>query len=446
MHIIEPRSLLTLCRRRAAFEALALLSCAILVLSAGACGGGGGASSPTDPGMPSAMSGTASITGQVSVTGSAGGNLNAGSFSGPAAAPGTPSHLAPADSSGSGMTVRIQGTSLATTTNAQGRFGFQNVPTGNQVLVFEKASSSASVPIGGIQPSEQIDITVEVSGSSASVTDIQRDGGSSQGDTGGGDQGGDSGGDTGGDAGGGGNEPQPVDLSLQIDPDTWNLDYDHSAGTVTAFLTGSGFDQVVLDSILLLGDNPDADPLAPVSATREGNHDKARFAKSDVLDLLDDPMAGSMHTVTVQFEIEGQDGTSELMADVKIVGQDDSGGDNGQELGNLSLQMSPDSWNLNYDQSSGSVTAFIRGDGLDAIDTDSIELSGDDPEADPLPASTARLEGDHVRAQFPKNKVLGLLDMPVSGSKHTVTVSFTAHDGADQLELQADVKVVGKDS
>lgn len=35
--------------------------------------------------------------------------------------------------------------------------------------------------------------------------------------------------------------------------------------------------------------------------------------------------------------------------------------------------------------------------------------------------------------------------MPVSGSEHTVTVSFTAHDGADQLQLQDDVKIVGND-
>jgi hypothetical protein len=423
---------------RAAVRLLALLSCAAIVLGAAACGGGGGGASPTDPGMPAA-SGTASITGQVSVTGSSGGSLTTGPTVATGAVPGAPSHQSPADSTGSGMTVRVQGTNLSTTTDASGQFGFQNVPSGNQVLVFERAASSASVPIASIQPAERIQISVQVSGSSVSVTDIQRSGGSDQGGTGGGDQGG---------GGGTGTEPPPpppqVDLSLQISPDSWNLNYDHSQGTVTAFLRGTGFDQVVLDSILLLGDNADAEPLAPVSATRQGDHARAQFAKNMVLGLLDMPTSGSMHTVTLQFEIDGQDGTSELTADVTIEGQDGSG-DGGQELGDLSLQIDPDSWNLNYDQSSGSVTAFIRGTGLDAIDTDSIELSGDNADAEPLPATTARLEGDHLRAQFPKSMVLGLLDMPTSGSEHTVTVSFTANDGADQLQLQDDVKIVGKD-
>ncbi len=415
---------------------LAGLSCSLLVLGLVACSGGGGAASPTDPGMPTAMGGSASITGQVSVTGSTGGSLTAGPAVTPGAGPGAPSHLASADSSGSGLTVRVQGTNLSTTTDASGHFSLQGVPTGNQVLLFLQSSTSADVPIAGIQPAETIQITVEVSGSSANVTDIQRSGG----DTSGSD---DNGGDDNGGAGGA--QPQPVDLSLEIDPDDWNLNFDHSAGTVTAFIRGSGFDQVVLDSIVLAGDNPDAAALAPVSATREGDHDRARFAKNQVLGLLDDPQSGSVHTVTLQFEIEGQEGTSELMADVTIEGEDEPGDDNGEELGDLSLEIDPDHWNVNFDQSSGNVTAFIRGNGLDAIDTDSIALVGDNMDATPLPATMARLEGEHVRAQFPKNQVLGLLDMPVSGSEHTVTVSFTAHDGADQLELQDDVKIVGND-
>lgn len=346
----DPRSRTPTRKGRTVLRLLALASGAALVLTAAACGGGGGAS-PTDPGMPSA-SGTASITGQVSVTGSSGGSLTTGPAVVTGAAPGTPIHQSPADSSGSGMTVRIQGTGLATSTDAAGRFGFQTVPSGNQVLVFERAASSASVPIPNVQPAEQIQISVHVSGSSASVTDIQRSGGSSQGGTGGSDQGG--GGNDGGSDGGGTEPPPPppqVDLSLEIDPDTWNLNYDQSSGTVTAFLRGTGFDQVVLDSILLLGDNTDAEPLAPVSATREGDHDRAQFAKNMVLGLLDMPTSGSVHAVTVQFAIDGQEGTSELTADVTITGKDDSGGDGGQELGDLSLQIDPSSWNLNYDQS-----------------------------------------------------------------------------------------------
>lgn len=397
-----------------------------------ACGGGGGGS-PTDPGSP-AISGTASIQGQVSVAGGSG-NLVAEPPGGrpgtsgpvaPGASPGMAS-LSAADSTGAGVVVRIQGTSLATTADGAGNFSLGGVPEGNQVLVFETSQASAGVPVDGIQPNEHIQLSVRMSGGSAEVTDIDRDGG-----------------DDGTDPGA--EDPPELNLSLQLSPNTWNLNYAHSSGTVAAFIRGQGFRDVVLSSIVLVGDNPDADPLEPVATpTRQGNNVRARFAKNQVLDILEEPEAGSVHTVTLQFEVDGVEEIQELTAEVRIVGQDDSGDDGGddEELGDLSLQLSPSTWNLNYSHANGSVTAFIRGQGLDAIDTDSVQMVGDNPEADPLDASSARLEGNHIRAQFPKNKVLDLLDEPHKGSMHTVTVLFTSGDGAESHELEAQVKVVG---
>jgi hypothetical protein len=412
-----------------------LLLVPLLVVAVACSGGGGG--SPTDPGLPTAT-GTASIQGQVSVS-SGSGNLviDLGSPSGTAGS-GAPTALAAADSSGAGVTVRVQGTSLATTADASGAFQLGGVPHGNQVLVFETAQASAGVPVENIQANEHIRLSVRVSGGSAEVTDLDRDGGEDGMDDGNPDDGEDD---------GAGDAPE-LNLSLQLSPSTWNLNYDHSSGTVAAFIRGQGFRKVVLDSIVLVGDDPDADPLEPVGATREGDHVRARFAKNQVLDILDQPEKGSVHTVALQFEVDGVDEIQELSAQVRIVGDDD-GGDDGEddreEVGDLSLQLSPGTWNLNYDRANGSVTAFIRGQGLSAIDTGSVELVGDDPEADPLPASSARLEGNHVRAQFPKNRVLDLLDEPAKGSSHTVTVRFTSGDGAGSHELQAQVKVVGKD-
>lgn len=412
-----------------------------LLLVATACGGGGGgSSSPTDPGLPPSTTGTASVQGQVSVTGNGSGSLVAGASLGTGrSAPGASagmSALGAADSSGAGVTVRVQGTSLATTTDGAGGFRLAGVPEGNQVLVFETGQSSAGVPVDDIRPNEQIHMSVRVSGGSAEVTDLDRDGG----DDGTPDDDPDDGEDD-----GGGDAPQ-LNLSLQLSPDTWNLNYDHSSGTVAAFIRGQGFRNVVLDSIVLIGDDPDAAPLEPVNVSRQGNNVRARFAKNRVLDILDEPESGSVHTVVLQFEVAGVDELQELSADVRIVGSDDGGGDDGEEceaVGDLSLQLSPSSWNLNYDHANGSVTAFIRGQGLCAVDTDSVELVGDDPEADPLAASTARLEGEHVRAQFPKNRVLDLLDEPSKGSTHTVTVRFTSDDGAASHELTTQVKVVG---
>ena len=256
---------------------------------------------------------------------------------------------------------------------------------------------------------------------------------------------------------------ETVELSLDIEPDEWNTNYDRSAGTVTAFLRGQGFELVLLDRLELTGTDPGAEPLAPVAVSRQGDHVRARFAKSDLLDLLDDPSPGTVHPVTVSFFVEGSDDLFELSEDVTVVGpggvEEDGGeeedeeedgdeeeeeeeGDE-EELGDLSLQVSPATWNTNFSRSSGHVTAFIRGTGLGAVDLDSIELAGDDPGAEPLQASFARLEGDHVRAQFPKSEVLDLLDEPARDSRHTVLVTFTANDGLDSFELEAEVRVTG---
>jgi hypothetical protein len=99
---------------------------------------------------------------------------------------------------------------------------------------------------------------------------------------------------------------------------------------------------------------------------------------------------------------------------------------------------------LNYYKNSGTISAFIRGEGIEKIVLTSIQLKGDNTAALPLVAAKATLNGDHVRATFPKNQVLGLLLNPVSGSVHTVTVSF--QNDAGLVDLTAEVTVVGKSS
>src|SRR5262245_14431810 len=90
----------------------------------------------------------------------------------------------------------------------------------------------------------------------------------------------------------------------------------------------------------------------------------------------------------------------------------------------LSLRIDPDHWNTNYDHAAGTVTAFVTGPALQAIKLGSVELLGDDAAAAALPASRARVEGRHLRAQFPKSEVLDLLGDPAPGSTHTVHLRF----------------------
>jgi hypothetical protein len=234
----------------------------------------------------------------------------------------------------------------------------------------------------------------------------------------------------------------PTDLTLEIDPVEWSLNFTKSSGTVEAFIRGEGFDQIDLSSIEMTGDNPAASPLAASSASISGDHVHARFPKNQVIALLLNPEPGSTHTITISFLPIGGTERIELTAEITIEDdEDDDGGDDGDdpEPSDLTLQLNPSNWNMNYAGSSGTVTAKIQGTGIEDIDLATIEMAGDNPAAEPLSATSAKLSGNHINADFPKNKVLDLLLSPAKGTRHTVTVSFMK--GGKLEELTAEVKV-----
>ena len=234
----------------------------------------------------------------------------------------------------------------------------------------------------------------------------------------------------------------PLELTLEIDPDEWNLNFTHSSGTVEAFISGEGIDKIDLDSIEMMGDNPSAEPLSATSASLNGAHIHARFPKNQVIDLLLNPAEGTTHTIIVSFlEIEGTE-PLELSAEITIIDDDDDDDDE-IDLTTLTLQLAPPQWNMNFSNNSGTVNALIRGQGIENIDLDSIEMMGDNPAAAPLPANSASLQGNHVQARFPKNQVLDLLLNPAPGTVHTVYVTFTSIQGGDRLEVSTEVTITG---
>ncbi|NIM18607.1 MAG: hypothetical protein GTO45_42065 [Candidatus Aminicenantes bacterium] len=232
-----------------------------------------------------------------------------------------------------------------------------------------------------------------------------------------------------------------LDLTLEIDPDLWSLNYGNSSGTVEAFIRGEGIDNIDLDSIEMKGDNPDAEPLAAILVSRQGDHIHARFPKNQVLDLLLDPAEGTTHTIIVNFmEVDGTE-TLELSAEITI--EDDE--EDPIDPTELELEIDPVEWSLNYYKSSGTVEAFIRGEDIDKIDLDSIEMKGDNPDAEPLAAISVSLKKTHIHARFPKNQVLDLLLNPDEGTTHTIIISFLEIEGTEPLELSAEITIEDDD-
>ena len=130
---------------------------AATIVAATACGGGDASLSPVGPSRSSAG---ASISGTVSGNGVTATRAFDGS---------TFSTLAT-----SSVTVSIVGTNISTTTDGQGQFTLNNVPTGTVTLNFSAPGQSASITLTGIGPNDTVQITVTLNGNNARVDSEHR--------------------------------------------------------------------------------------------------------------------------------------------------------------------------------------------------------------------------------------------------------------------------------
>lgn len=242
---------------------------AFVGVSSLACSGGGSSSTATAPPPPGG--GPASATGA-----SVSGKVNSG---GRAA---------------SGVQVTVEGTSLAARTDSSGRFALERVPAGDQTLGFSTGRGRAPVEVRDLRDDDRIEMEVSISGSSARVTSMSRNGRPER---------------TGGDGG---------PLAIQVSPDSWNTNWTRSSGQLTVFVRGEGFDLIDPETVALVGDDPAALPLEPRRASIQGNHLQAKFGQADAFELLLEPNKGTSHTLLIQFELDGV--ATELEATVRVVG------------------------------------------------------------------------------------------------------------------------------
>ena len=95
------------------------------------------------------------------------------------------------------------------------------------------------------------------------------------------------------------------------------------------------------------------------------------------------------------------------------------------DTGTLRVDASPSDWDLCDTASNGKLNLFVRGSGYKDIDPTSLTLAGDDPAATPIAPSRARIEGEHLKAQFARKDAFALLLQPVAaGETRTFTLSF----------------------
>lgn len=147
------------------------LSLLVVSLSVAACGG----KSPTGP-SPVDTPGAGQTPAPAPAPEPAPAPAPAGSavVTGTVVAPGS-SFVASATLVGmGGVNVSVVGTSISATADGSGRFTLQNVPSGDQQLEFSGAGANARLPLDDITERERIDLTVEVSGSSAQVVSQER--------------------------------------------------------------------------------------------------------------------------------------------------------------------------------------------------------------------------------------------------------------------------------
>jgi hypothetical protein len=297
-----------------------------------------------------------------------------------------------------------------------------------------EAAGAESTPGAAAEAAETAGITAAAHGGN----------GGSHGNHGGGNGGNGGNNGNGGNGGNGGGHGHGGDLSLAMQPDVWNTNYDHSEGTVSALVRGADAGKIDPASVVLSCAGGTADP---TRVQKGGGQLRAFFTKQDAIACLGTVKPGDTQEVTLKFNVVAADGTSsakELTDTVRVVGKPTDDGDDDGEEEETTVAIQPNDWNTNWLHSQGTVSALLRGDDVPDIDLKTVALVGDSG-TEVLPVSVKRT-GHEVRARFPMSKAFASLDDPDPGETHTVKVKYSvaaAGGTSTAKELSVDVHVVG---
>jgi hypothetical protein len=213
------------------------------------------------------------------------------------------------DAPAAGYEVTTDGATFRAITDESGSFALDAVPAGDRVVRFARGARTASIVLDQVEPAETIRLSVAVAGSRAEIRSLTRSSGR--------------GGRDGGDDGDDDEEDVPEGpLAFSIQPGEWSVCSTPSRGQLTVFLRGDGYDLVDPASLLLAGDDVAAAPIAPIRASREGHHVKAKFSKAEAWTLLLEPIEPDVErTLRLDFSLDGV--PTSLVDTVLLVACDD---------------------------------------------------------------------------------------------------------------------------
>lgn len=249
------------------------------------------------------------------------------------------------------------------------------------------------------------------------------------------------------------------ELSLEIEPDEWDISWAESTGftadddegedMVVARITGEGFESIDLGSVSMgYGPCEGSESAASITPESEEMGDDAyvaRFTRSAAIGLIGELEAGETHEIHVSGTLSGTESFC-LSASITLVSE--------EAEGELSLKIKPDKWNLAWandedgeededdeDEEENMVRAIISGDRFDEIDPDTIEISG--PEGSTVDEMETEFEEDSFIVKFSKKKAIALIPDPEKGYHYSIFVSGSLTDGTS-FALSDSIEIKGK--
>ena len=245
-------------------------------------------------------------------------------------------------------------------------------------------------------------------------------------------------------------DDEETDLSLEIEPDEWNLSWsngnsntanrDNGEDVVIARISGQGFENIGQGSLAMAygacGEANGLSSITPVFEEKEEDCYVAKFLQSEAIGLIPDPEEGATHQIHVTGNLEGGE-TFCLSHTITIVGED--------EEVELSLNIKPDKWNIawakNDDNEDGEIKARISGEGFDEIDSESVVMRG--PGGDEISPSKTEFSGSFFQAIFSQSDAMSLISDPQVGAQYEIHIIGTLEEGSP-FDLSHQITIKGK--